>query len=99
MRAHPRVDSGSVLSISSAKSPPYQHQYLYSPLMVRVEHNRLVIQLHTENPEKELTELRKAITAVTTTLVVSDEWSFNPDLPEATASLIRLLGELVKHED
>ena len=66
--------------------------------MVRVEHDRLVIHLHTENPEKELIELRKAITAVTTTLVVGEEWSFDPNLPEATASLIRLLGELVKNE-
>jgi hypothetical protein len=66
--------------------------------MVRKEHDRLVIHLHTENPDKELTELCKAITAVTTTLVVSDEWSFNPDLPEATASLIRLLGELVQKD-
>jgi hypothetical protein len=57
-----------------------------------------VIYLNSENPEKELTELRKAITAVTTTLVVGDEWNFNPDLPEATASLIRLLSELVQKD-
>ena len=67
--------------------------------MVRIEHDRLVIHLQTENPSKELVELRKAITSVTTTLVVGEEWNFNPVLPEATASLIRLLGELVKNED
>lgn len=67
--------------------------------MVRIEQDKLVIHLQTENPSKELAELRKAVTSVTTTLVVGDEWNFNPDLPEATASLIRLLGELVKTDN
>lgn len=66
--------------------------------MVRKEHDRLVIHLHTDNPDKELEQLRKAITSVTTTLVVGDEWNFNPDLPDATAALIRLLGELIRDE-
>ena len=66
--------------------------------MVRKEHDRLVIHLHTDNPDKELEQLRRAITSVTTTLVVGEEWNFNPDLPDATVSLIRLLGELVRDE-
>lgn len=66
--------------------------------MVRKEHDRLVIHLHTDNPDKELEQLRKAIVSVTTTLVVSDDWSFNPDLPDATVVLIRLLGELISDE-
>lgn len=41
--------------------------------MVRKEHDRLVIHLHTDDPEKELEQLRKAITSVTTTLVVGEE--------------------------
>ena len=66
--------------------------------VIRKEHDRLVIHLHTDNSDKELAQLRKAITSVTTTLVVGDEWNFNPDLPDATASLKRLLGELVSDE-
>lgn len=63
--------------------------------MVRKEHDRLVIHLHTDNPDKELEQLRRAITSVTTSLVVGDEWNFNPNLPDAAAALIRLLGELL----
>ncbi|MGB1040496.1 MAG: hypothetical protein ACPGVD_06465 [Flavobacteriales bacterium] len=64
--------------------------------MVRTDKKGLIISLNSKKPHKTLKELRKAIVVVTTVLIESDEWNYNPDLPEAVSSLIRLQSEMIK---
>ena len=66
--------------------------------MVSTYKEKVVITIQSENPSKTLKELRSAITTVTTVLIVSDEWNFHADLPEAVSALIKLQGELIKDD-
>lgn len=63
--------------------------------MIQVENNKLSITIKCEDPTDRLTQLRSALTTVTSFLVTSDEFYNNVDLPEALATLITLQGDLV----
>ena len=66
--------------------------------MVYIDKGALVLRLQSEDPENLLTEIRNALTAVTSVLVESDEFNYYPAIPDALGTLIRLNGELVKED-
>lgn len=63
--------------------------------MVHLKKHRLIITIHTEDPQIYLDKLREALTDVTAILVESDEFYYHGELPDALATLIRFNGDLV----
>jgi len=62
--------------------------------MVTVTKHKLIITIHSDDPQILLDKIRESITDTASILVESDEFKNQEQIPGAVSTLIKLQGEL-----